>query len=267
MVSDRCSACLHIIGKRDSNNRSHWYGNRTILLTGHSDMRTIRRSLRRNRKNFRTIGWATTGFIFVFGILTVQLLATEGRRPLYGQDSTPPPAPVSFNTQRQTPPIVNSNQVLRPAAVAQPTPSTGNTQRVAQTYPPQRLVSRQFAPQAQAIPQQPFAFQQYGTPPVITDPSASPSAVYLQQQPYSEATYPESISGDFVQEVVYESSQATPSSNYFGIGPDDVCDEWNGFGDCDQKMFTRRGAVCSDKDCLGQNSRLGQRFRSERGCR
>ena len=234
-------------------------------------MAYIRYSLRRNRQKLIMIGWAVSGFILLFCILTVQLSATEGRSPKRFPAAKPLPAPAlgTFNTldrkstsltDIEKPTSCNSKIPVAPDFLAPsraslashtfPTRSAGvdsvpppspvtypNNTYPNNTYPSNTYPGNTYP--SNTYPNNTYA---HDTQSLIPDPSTSPDAIYLQQSP---------ATGD----VIYTDSPAVPRSNYFGVGPDDGCDEWSGFCKCKQKMFYRRGEPCGDKRCGSRRGR------------
>jgi hypothetical protein len=221
-------------------------------------MAYIKYSLRRNRHKLVMIGWAAVGFILLFCILTVQLSATEGQSTTRLQSAKPLPAPAlgTFNPidEQATPleqvekptssnskiPVIPDFLVTSKASQAShtfPTSSTG----VDSVPPPSPVVYPNHAYSNNVYPNNTYTYETQNLAP---NPAISQDAIYLQQSP---------ATGD----VIYQESRAMPRSNYFGVGPDEVCDEWSGFCKCKQKMFTRRGEPCSDKDCRARRIRNG----------
>ena len=257
-------------------------------------MQRIRYWALRNRKNLINIGWAALCFGSLFGILTIQLSATEE----HSSTRTPTPIrPASATPSRMGVPSHDS-QPLRKAAkpesenIFSSTSYAFDARQVSHTVTIQTAGHDSVSPPAPYAPPAPYgpapslygapAAQynaptasfgappaqysapptpygapstpygapsaqygapsgqysapptQYSAPAMIADPATSPNAVFLQQQPFEDARS--------------RDPQVMPSSNYFGRGPDDVCDEWSGYCNCRQKMFTRRGATCSDKE-------------------
>ena len=210
-------------------------------------MAFIRYTLRRNRKNLRIIGWAAIGFILLFGILTVQLSTTQGQSPTKfpRKRQLPTPASTTFEALEALEDGTPLNHLEKPASNFSAIPikpaflGRARVSQASHTFPGSSAGVDSIAPPSpypfpNNYPSDPYANNAQHFAP---DPSTSPNAIYLQQQPA-------------MGETIYTESQLMPRSNYFGVGPDDVCDEWAGFCDCEQKMFTRRGEVCSDKDCL-----------------
>ena len=251
-------------------------------------MQRIRYWALRNRKNLINIGWAALCFGSLFGTLTIQLSATEGHSstrtptPIRPASATPSrmgvpshdsqplrkaAKPESENFFSSTSYAFDARQVSHtvtiqttgddsvspPAPYAPPAPygpapslygapaAQYNAPTASYGAPPAQYSA---PPTPYGAPSPPYGAPspQYGAPPtqysapaMIADPATSPNAVFLQQQPFEDARS--------------RDPQVMPSSNYFGRGPDDVCDEWSGYCNCRQKMFTRRGATCSDKEC------------------
>lgn len=218
-------------------------------------MTYLKRTLRRNRQKLQVFGWASLGFILLFCILTVQLSATEGPSPAKFQAAKRLPSPAPHVLSGIAPSATSLVQLEKPTSknstipVASAYLATGEASQVSHTFPARSTgVDSVPPPSPHVYPNGPFPHHTYPTAQnLIPDPSTSPNAIYLQQQPTAG-------------EVIYSDSQAMPRSNYFGVGPDDVCDEWSGFCKCKQKMFNRRGEACSDK------SRRFQRDRNSDDC-
>ena len=243
-------------------------------------MRMIRHLAHRNRKNSINIGWAALSFVLIFGILTIQLSATEGQSSTRTTSTLPASATPSRMDvpSRDSRPLRNASQPESETIFSSP-PLAFDAMQVSHTVTIQTTGGDSVSPPAPYAPPAPYGpapslygapaaqynaptasygappaqysapptpygapSPQYGAPPtqysapaMIADPATSPNAVFLQQQPFEDARS--------------RDPQVMPSSNYFGRGPDDVCDEWSGYCNCRQKMFTRRGATCSDKEC------------------
>ena len=209
-------------------------------------MDLIRYTLHRNRKNLKIIGWAAVGFILLFCILTVQLSTIQGQAPAKFPAAKPLPSTSRVTFEVQDDFRHSLKHAKRPASDSSRTSIQGDflggvrVSQASHTFPGSSGGVDSIAPPSPY----PYPGNTYpnNAQHFAPDRSTSPNAIYPQQQPG-------------VGETIYTESQAMPRSNYFGVGPDDVCDEWSGFCNCEQKMFTRRGEACSDKDCRFKRGR------------
>ena len=200
-------------------------------------MQFIRHAFRRHRHQLKIAGWAALGFVLIFCVLTVQLSATEGRASRR--------VPTGNRVKLQ--PTVGRRlpAVLPRFAKSIETPETGlgamtndpGAFRVARAQQISHATSGKLSEFATG---EFFSSDQAG---VIIDHAPVADMGYIQQDAVSNPSYSASCPSD-----CYSDGQAMPRSNYFGVGPDDVRDEWSGFCDCEQNLFDRWCRSCGDKN-------------------
>ena len=203
-------------------------------------MSFIKYTIRRNRNKLKMIGWGALGIVLIFCILTVQLCATEG------QSSAPP---VPHQMVEQAPSYSPMTATGLPPTTMETLKGLANNTSgniivimdpaALQTTPASQLPL--LAPQNQSFNQPTETV--YDQSQLIPDAATSLDSEFTEQSVI--------CNDDFSQ----SQPQSIPRSNYFGLDPNGGCDEWEGFCDCDQKMFTRRGEVC------GPECRLGKRLK------
>ena len=191
-------------------------------------MQAIRHIYRRKRRKLSLFGWYLAGVLLIFCVLTVQLSATEGRSSRRSD---------SNNLERALPTPAQPEQQTRGSSTL---PLTDNASRLASVHidtsafqSPNLDVGSRVA---RSPASRPSGFQA-GHPQLqmIVDHATAPNVSW--PQPATDQQYN-------AHEPAYGSAQAMPYSNYFGVDPNQCCDEWSGFCDCEQKMFSNRCRKC-----------------------
>ncbi len=193
-------------------------------------MQFIRHMFRRRCNELKTAGWSMIGFIMMFCVLTVQLSATEGqssRRTSAPKVSPSQPKPQAFHGLSQS---VTLDSISADVFDEKKLTVDPSAFRARKSSPASRISSERVASRTSET-----AFQQ---------PAMNPFHATMTN---ASAYQYELTHGDIAGEATYVEPYLVPQSNYFGVDPNECCDEWSGFCGCNEKPLGRWCRDCDNK--------------------
>lgn len=185
-------------------------------------MQSIRHMFRRHRNELKVAGWAAIGFFLIFCVLTVQLSATEDQTSRQSSGATAPPLPSEMLTFPAPSQQESWESIPTPDSDQQIIIMNPNEFHSTESKPVVRTSPGTAVPHANG--------PVYQTSEMIPGHASHPNTGYYHQELVDET---------IINDATYTESHSVPRSNYFGVDPNESCDEWSGFCGCSQNMFDR----------------------------